>query len=484
MTSTRGFSDFAVGDTIWFERVFELDAFEPFAELSGDRNPLHNNPEYARTTSFGAPILPVHLAASPLSAIAGMAFPGESSLYLEHTVRAHLPIYYGDRLVYSARVTAISPARRVLILRVCVFRELDFVLQADMTVQARYDGWSSEPAWEILKASRKRTCLITGASGAIGLATAKLAAARGWNLILHHRSGNIERIAAECGPDARIQVIQSDLSTEAGARHLAAFAATADVDAVVHCASAPIDATIGELVSTNFCAFQFLRDAVLGSMLRKQEGKFILVGSQAVDFLNPKWANYAAAKMAAETVVRGIAKHYGHIGIQAGTLAPSFVESSFSDGWRPSSEPAVLPEYVAEHIIRMLEGDALSYRNLDAGGVRDRESVRHQSVDLSSLAPSPTAASEFLAYQKNGSKDNGIAALDDVVRRTLKLPGDSDLSHAGLGLTPTWDSLAHIQLIVAIEQELGLSFTSQEIDHLLRYPDLRNTCEQKLRVTG
>ena len=81
MTSKiRYFSDFTVGDSIFFTKTFAISDFEAFSHLSGDTNPLHHDLEYSLNTEFGTPIVPFHLIASPLSFVAGMNFPGTSSL--------------------------------------------------------------------------------------------------------------------------------------------------------------------------------------------------------------------------------------------------------------------------------------------------------------------------------------------------------------------------------------------------------------------
>ena len=46
---------------------------------------------------------------------------------------------------------------------------------------------------------------------------------------------------------------------------------------------------------------------------------------------------------------------------------------------------------------------------------------------------------------------------------------------------PKWDSLAHINLIIAIEQEFGVLFRSEEITSMSRVGDLFTLLEQKKR---
>jgi acyl carrier protein len=46
--------------------------------------------------------------------------------------------------------------------------------------------------------------------------------------------------------------------------------------------------------------------------------------------------------------------------------------------------------------------------------------------------------------------------------------------------TATWDSLNHINLVVALEQEFGLSFDLQEIESMCSYDDIVQVVDSKL----
>jgi acyl carrier protein len=48
----------------------------------------------------------------------------------------------------------------------------------------------------------------------------------------------------------------------------------------------------------------------------------------------------------------------------------------------------------------------------------------------------------------------------------------------------SWDSLQHLNLILALEQEFGLQFTPEEIERLSSVGDINALLEQKLRGSG
>lgn len=76
-----------------------------------------------------------------------------------------------------------------------------------------------------------RTCAITGATGGIGAALARLAASEGFSLVLHGRSeGKLTALRAELEravPTLNAATIVGDLDTAAGAHRVAASIATA-----------------------------------------------------------------------------------------------------------------------------------------------------------------------------------------------------------------------------------------------------------------
>ena len=95
-----------VGDT--YSEVFSYtqDEVITFSKLSGDKNPIHLDAEYAATTMFKKPIIHGILGASVLSKILGMYFPGEGTIYLKQDIDFKRPMYVDT--AYQALLTVIS----------------------------------------------------------------------------------------------------------------------------------------------------------------------------------------------------------------------------------------------------------------------------------------------------------------------------------------------------------------------------------------
>jgi 3-hydroxybutyryl-CoA dehydratase len=75
---------------------------DEFAELVGDKNPIHLDEAYAAKTIFGKRIVHGFLGGSVFSKIFGMHYPGEGTIYLKQELKFLAPMYAGEN--YTAVV--------------------------------------------------------------------------------------------------------------------------------------------------------------------------------------------------------------------------------------------------------------------------------------------------------------------------------------------------------------------------------------------
>ncbi|MBD3196946.1 MAG: hypothetical protein GF317_17975 [Candidatus Lokiarchaeota archaeon] len=98
------FEDYKVGDSAKFTKTITEDDVMKFAEVSGDYNPLHTDPEFAKTQMFGEQVAHGVISVGLISAVLGMELFGPGILYGEQSVRFVKPVYFGDELTAVATV--------------------------------------------------------------------------------------------------------------------------------------------------------------------------------------------------------------------------------------------------------------------------------------------------------------------------------------------------------------------------------------------
>ena len=103
--------DLHVGMTADYEKTVTTEDILAFANVSGDRNPIHVDPAYAEQTMFKGQIAHGMLSAAFFSTILGMKLPGPGCIYLGQNLRFRAPVRPGDHVTARATVTKIEKNR-------------------------------------------------------------------------------------------------------------------------------------------------------------------------------------------------------------------------------------------------------------------------------------------------------------------------------------------------------------------------------------
>ena len=129
-----------VGDTNTHSFVVSDEIVRGFSELLGDRNPIHLDEEFARSTRFGRRIAHGMIAASQISAVIGNAVPGPGAIYLNQTLQFVAPVFVGDTVITTVTVSTIKDGKPIATLEtVCRNQKGEIVLQGEAVVMFRQD---------------------------------------------------------------------------------------------------------------------------------------------------------------------------------------------------------------------------------------------------------------------------------------------------------------------------------------------------------
>jgi len=101
---TLFFEDLSVGMTEMLEKTVSSSDVVGFAQLTGDRNPIHLSEHFAARTSFGKRIAHGLYTASLISAVLGTRLPGPGAIYISQTLNFRAPVKIGDTVVVTVTV--------------------------------------------------------------------------------------------------------------------------------------------------------------------------------------------------------------------------------------------------------------------------------------------------------------------------------------------------------------------------------------------
>ncbi len=119
-SQTLYFEDLSVGMSETYSKTVKSSDVIGFAEISGDRNPIHLSEHFAAKTQFGSRIAHGLYTASLLSALIGTRLPGPGAIYLSQTLTFHAPVRIGDTVEASVVVAElIGQGRRARLLCRC-----------------------------------------------------------------------------------------------------------------------------------------------------------------------------------------------------------------------------------------------------------------------------------------------------------------------------------------------------------------------------
>ena len=116
-SKVAAYDTLAVGDSASFDVTITEALVREFAGLSGDRNPLHIDPDYAKETSFKKPVAHGMIVGALFSRLVGMYLPGKYSLYLSQSIQFRNPISIDTEVLIRGEITQKSDAYKTIVIK-------------------------------------------------------------------------------------------------------------------------------------------------------------------------------------------------------------------------------------------------------------------------------------------------------------------------------------------------------------------------------
>jgi len=111
-----------VGDTATRSITLTAGHVEAYAKMTGDRNPLHFDEEFAGQTKFGRLVVQGGLTTGLLHALVAMDMPGPGTVFLSQNWRFTAPVFIGDTILATAKVLSVHASKPVTQLAIEVVR--------------------------------------------------------------------------------------------------------------------------------------------------------------------------------------------------------------------------------------------------------------------------------------------------------------------------------------------------------------------------
>jgi len=115
--------DLDVGQTATRSMHVTAEHIRAYAELSGDRNPLHFDEGFVSQTSFGRLVAHGGITTGLLHALVAEDMPGPGSVFLSQNWKFTAPVFIGDTITATAEVVSVHASKPVCELAVRVERE-------------------------------------------------------------------------------------------------------------------------------------------------------------------------------------------------------------------------------------------------------------------------------------------------------------------------------------------------------------------------
>ena len=106
-----------IGMNVSYSQTITDADVKAFSGISGDRNPIHLDEQYAEKSRYKKRIAHGLMTASYFSALFGTKIPGEGCVYVSQSLNFKRPLYIGDTVVATVEVISVDLAKKRVFFR-------------------------------------------------------------------------------------------------------------------------------------------------------------------------------------------------------------------------------------------------------------------------------------------------------------------------------------------------------------------------------
>jgi 3-hydroxybutyryl-CoA dehydratase len=143
------FEDLLIGQTESFSKTVSSSDVVGFAEVTGDRNPIHLSEHFAAQTAFGTRIAHGLYTASLISALLGTRLPGPGAIYISQSLNFRAPVRIGDTVIVTITVAELLPEKSRATLNCSCRVGEDTVLDGEAVVKVPLRAKMQRPIIEV-----------------------------------------------------------------------------------------------------------------------------------------------------------------------------------------------------------------------------------------------------------------------------------------------------------------------------------------------
>jgi 3-oxoacyl-[acyl-carrier protein] reductase len=337
-TSIYSINDWKEGDSRSIVHKFTADDVKVFSELTGDKNPLHTDNNFASTTAAGGQVVHGMLAASFVSTLIGEEIPGHGALWNDFQINWRKMIRINDNIKFTATISSINFSLETINLDITGVGLENNLVYLNGTARVSIMSKKKMINSPVLK---DKKILVTGASGVLGSSVCRLLSNNGAELILWGRSEKkLELLSAEL-KDSVLKTICCDLiDKDVVKKQSKKVFSSFEIYGIIHTAAAPLllidsasEDSLEELrkhMEVEVFSLQRLV-ADFKQNLSIDEGFITAILSEAVfDSPPANMSAYVTAKTALWGMMKTYAKELGVYGVRCNSVSPGLMETPYS----------------------------------------------------------------------------------------------------------------------------------------------------------